>query len=432
MGQSKKDGRTEKIMFCNRLNGKCRITCFQGYLSPGKAHFYTRIGIIAISFLFLLEAGCIKALSGQGSVGYEDNKVTKKYAGFRPGDIWKDNNGLHINAHGGGLLFYSDKYYWFGEHKIKGRKGNRAQVGVHCYSSRDLYNWIDEGIVLKVSDDPASDIAKGCVLERPKVLYNKKTGKFAMWFHLELKGQGYSSARSGVAVSNTPAGTYTFIRSFRPNAQLWPVNVTQEQKKPIDPGKYKDKKFSGGPEPTLKDYNILGRDYKTGQMARDMTLFVDDDDKAYHIYASEENSTLHISLLSDDYTEPAGKFIRVFENRWMEAPAICKRNGKYYLIASGCTGWAPNAARSAVADSIWGPWKELGNPCLGQGRDKTFGGQSTYILKVADRQDAYIGLFDIWHPRNALDGRYMWLPIEFTAGGIQIRYLQQWDLSYFD
>jgi beta-xylosidase len=421
----------ENNMFFNRVNGKCRVTCSQGYLSPDKAHFYT-IGIIVIFFLFLLEAGCIKASSGQDSVGYQDNKVTKKYAGFRPGHIWKDNNGLHINAHGGGLLFYEDKYYWFGEHKIEGRKGNTAHVGVHCYSSRDLYNWTDEGIALKVSDDPASDITKGCVLERPKVLYNKKTDKFVMWFHLELKGQGYSAARSGVAVGNAPTGPYTFIRSFRPNARIWPVNVTQEQKKPFDPGKYKDKKFSGTPDPILKDYNVLGRDYKTGQMARDMTLFVDDDGKAYHIYASEENGTLHISLLSDDYTEPVGQFIRVFENRWMEAPAICKRKGKYYLIASGCTGWAPNAARSAVADSIWGPWKELDNPCLGQGRDKTFGGQSTYILKVADRQNAYIALFDIWQPRNAIDGRYMWLPIEFTASGIQIRYLQQWDLSYFD
>lgn len=29
--------------------------------------------------------------------------------------------------------------------------------------------------------------------------------------------------------------------------------------------------------------NILGRDFKEGQMARDMQLFVDDNGKAYHI-----------------------------------------------------------------------------------------------------------------------------------------------------
>lgn len=97
-------------------------------------------------------------------------------------------------------------------------------------------------------------------------------------------------------------------------------------------------------------------------MARDMNLFVDDDGIAYHIYSSEENSTLHISQLTDDYTSYSGKYARFFPGRFMEAPALFKQKGKYYLIMSGCTGWAPNAGRSAVASSIWGPWKELENP----------------------------------------------------------------------
>ena len=40
-----------------------------------------------------------------------------------------------------------------------------------CYSSRDLYNWKDEGIALKVVEgDNSHPIAKGCILERPKVV----------------------------------------------------------------------------------------------------------------------------------------------------------------------------------------------------------------------------------------------------------------------
>ena len=123
---------------------------------------------------------------------------------FRPGEIWPDNNGVHINAHGGGILQQGDTYYWFGEHKTEGKAGNVAQVGVHCYSSKDLYNWKDEGIALSVSDDESSPIVKGCILERPKVIFNKKTGKYVMWFHLEPKGAGYSGAQSGVAVSDKP------------------------------------------------------------------------------------------------------------------------------------------------------------------------------------------------------------------------------------
>ena len=311
---------------------------------------------------------------------------------FENGKLWPDNNGVHINAHGGGLLFRGGVYYWYGEHKIGGKAGNTAHVGVHVYSSRDLYNWKDEGLALRVTDDPASGITKECVLERPKVIYNAKTGKYVMWFHLELKGQGYTAARSGVAVADAPTGPFTFLKSFRPD----------------------------------------------NAMARDQTLFVDDDGKAYHLYASEENKTLHIALLSEDYLAPSGRFIRVFENRLMEAPAICKRNGTYYFIASGCTGWAPNAARSAVAPSIWGPWRELDNPCQGinpenrLGPEKTFGGQSTYILPVQGKRDAFIALFVLWRPDDAIDGRYIWLPLRFEGEGFTITWADTWDMSVFE
>jgi len=101
-----------------------------------------------------------------------------------------------------------------------------------CLFVKDLYDWKDEGIALRVSDDPKSDITKGCVLERPKVNYNRKTSKFVMWFHLETKGTGYGAARSGVAVADQPTGPYRFIESFRPNAGAWPINVPAELEKP--------------------------------------------------------------------------------------------------------------------------------------------------------------------------------------------------------
>jgi len=351
---------------------------------------------------------------------------------FKPGELWADTDGVHINAHGGGILDHGGRYYWFGEHKVEGDRGNSAWVGVRCYSSDDLYRWKNEGVALAVSKDPANELVEGCILERPKVIYNASTGKFVMWFHLELKGQGYRAARSGVAVSDTVTGPYTYIESFRPNAGYWPVNVRDEHKQPVS-DELKATRFSGGPDPdNMPNPNLLGRDFEGGQMARDMTLFVDDDGSAYHIYASEENRTMHISQLTDDYLRPSGKYMRVFEGRYMEAPAICKRDGKYYIFASGCTGWWPNAARSAVADSIWGPWKELGNPCVGPRSDKTFGGQSTYILPVRGMKDAYIALFDIWRPRNAIDGRYMWLPIEWDTGRPIVRWHKSWDLSVFE
>jgi sucrose-6-phosphate hydrolase SacC (GH32 family) len=212
---------------------------------------------------------------------------------FAPGKLWNDNNGVHINAHGGGVLFHEGTYYWFGEHKVEGRVGNTAQVGVHVYSSNDLTSWKDEGIALRVSDDPESEITKGSIVERPKVIFNAKTGKFVMWFHLELKQQGYNAARSGIAVADKPTGPYTYQGSVRPNAGVWPLNATDEQKDPtsIARTKAENEKFSGGKTPKHAKFNIMGSHVEGGQMARDMNLFVDEDGKAYHIYSSEQPCT---------------------------------------------------------------------------------------------------------------------------------------------
>lgn len=303
---------------------------------------------------------------------------------FISGELWLDTDGIHINAHGGGMLYDKGIYYWFGEHKVEGTIGNTAMVGVSCYSSSDLYNWKNEGIALPVvKDGPNHELIQGCVIERPKVIYNKKTRKYVMWFHLELKGHGYLAARTGVAESDTPTGPYMYLGSFRPD----------------------------------------------GHMSRDMTLFVDDGEMAYLFCASEDNSTMHISLLNDTYEDPADKFERIFIDRYMEAPAVFKHNGLYYFIASGCTGWAPNTARSAVAPSVWGPWKELGNPCIGPNAELTFLAQSTYVLPY--KPGAFIFMADQWRPENAIDGRYVWLPIQFMKDRFVIEWMDEWDLSYF-
>lgn len=355
---------------------------------------------------------------------------------FMPGAFWLDDKGVHINAHGGGILQHGGVYYWFGEHKIEGGAGNVAHVGVHVYASTNLYHWKDEGIALRVSDDPQSDIAKGCVLERPKVIFNAKTGKFVMWFHLELKGQGYGAARSGVAVADKVTGPYRFIESFRSNAGVWPSNVPDEMKQPLTQEERERLSKVGMPGDFVPEFAkdwVFRRDFAGGQMARDMTLFVDDDGKAYHIYASEENSTLQISLLSDDYLKPAGKYIRVFPLAFNEAPALFKHRGKYYLFSSGCTGWAPNAARLASADHIFGPWTAHGNPCAGPDERirTTFDSQSTFVLPVQGKPGCFIFMADHWRPENAIDGRYVWLPVQFHTNGIPfIAWKDNWDLGF--
>ena len=108
---------------------------------------------------------------------------------IRSGELWLDDKGVHVNAHGGGMLVYDDTYYWYGENKCDSTSA--AMVGIMCYSSRNLTDWKNEGVVLPAEmNDTTSDIIQGCIMERPKVIYNEKTKKFVMWFHLELKGKG--------------------------------------------------------------------------------------------------------------------------------------------------------------------------------------------------------------------------------------------------
>ncbi len=354
----------------------------------------------------------------------------KKDNSISSGELWPDTDGEHINAHGGGILQHQGKYYWYGEHRGAPRTG--ARLGVTCYSSTDLVNWKNEGIVMPVSDDPDSDITRGCTIERPKVIYNAKTGKFVMWFHLELKGKGYEAARAGIAVSDSPVGPFRFLSSGRVAPGKYPQNMSKAERK-IEWDLKKYEWWTPTWREAINQGMFTKRDLAGGQMSRDMTLFVDDNGKAYHIYSSEENLTLQIAELSDDYLSHTGKYIRIFPGGHNEAPAIFKKDGVYWMITSGCTGWAPNEARMMSATSIWGPWTQHPNPCVGENAKLTFSGQSTYILPVKTQKGTeYIFMGDIWRPKNLNDSRYLWLPISFGADGTPvINWQAKWNFDSF-
>jgi hypothetical protein len=303
------------------------------------------------------------------------NKSTK-HTQFVPKEVWTDTDGNAINAHGGGLMYHGGRWYWYGEYKVGQTilpswatwECYRTDVtGVSCYSSKDLLNWKFEGLALKAEpDDPESDLHPSKVIERPKVVYNKRTKKFVMWVHAE--SADYGKAAAGVAVSDTPTGPFTYLGSFRPN----------------------------------------------DSMSRDQTLFVDDDGTCYQFASSENNQTMHINRLTDDYLRPDGHFVRRFVGMSREAPAVFKYAGKYYMLSSGCTGWDPNRAELAVADSIMGEWTVIGDPCTGVDADKTFYGQSTYVIPVNPRKGQFIACFDLWKKKDLADSRYIWLPLHIT------------------
>jgi lysophospholipase L1-like esterase len=337
---------------------------------------------VPLGTVLLLVAGLGPALA-QGSASAP---------AFEPGAVWMDTDGRPIQAHGGGILYDKGTYYWFGENKDApnatsetARLARIDAVGVSCYSSKDLVHWTNEGLVLPaIKDDPASDLHPSGVVERPKVVWNGKTRKYVMWLHID--SADYKKARAGVAVADRPTGPYRYVGSVRP-----------------DDGE-----------------------------GRDMTLFKDDDDKAYLVYASEGNATMHVSLLSDDYLKPVGKMVRIFEGQSREAPAVFKRNGLYYIVTSGCTGWYPNRAWYATAPKITGPWTVQENPLRGPDAEWTYFGQSTHVVPVAGKRDAYVLMLDRWKSTDLSDSRYLWLPIRFAGKKMMLEWWDRWDLSVFD
>jgi hypothetical protein len=312
-----------------------------------------------------------------------------------------DAEGTHINAHGFCIVEYAGKYYWYGSHKIAGRtESEKNEAGVRCYVSTDLLNWTNAGLVLsKSTPGMHPEVADAGILDRPKVIFNAATKTFVMYFKLYPPqaaggGVGTDVAYVGVATAKEPTGVFEY-----------------------------EGKFVGG-----------GSTNGTG----DFAIFQDVDGPAYHIAVRKPDKALVCGRLSEDGLRPVGEYI-VMTNvtHATEAPALFRRDGKIYLLGSASTGWKPNPARVFVADRVTGPYKFLGNPCQGVnphnqlGPEKTFGGQSTFVLPVSGKRNAWIAMFDIWNVAEPINAGYIWLPLEFDEDKPVIRWRDKWDLSVF-
>ena len=370
------------------------------------------------------------------SLSYSFYDTYSSFTGYE-GVMMKDTNGVNIQAHGGQIQKLGTKFYWIGEDKTNDYK---PCPGIHIYSSSDLYNWQDEGLVLKTMTDESQlqeeyfynlygdlpyeqqyaiyedlwqgDGSDGCVIERPKMLYNSKTKKYVIWFHADgttpsSKGQSnYGKAKAGIAISDSPVGPFKLLGSYL---------LVQDDKY--------DHTWD----------NIGGH-------VRDMNLFQDDDGTAYVIYSSDGNTNTYIVKLNEEYTNISRSdgntpvegvdYIVTFVKNSREAPAMFKANGQYYMITSGCTGWSPNPAQYHMADKVLGEWKTIGNPCTDDGASTTYDTQSTCVYKVDDGEYIYMG--DRWYSGTLRDSRYVWLPVEFDMNGyIYIKKYSNWNLDIF-
>lgn len=327
--------------------------------------------------LFLANA---PAQSG-GGAGVRTAATTTRPAltAFQPMEIWPDDRGQHIQAHGGGILKQGDTYYWFGEYRAQGVPPGFRYVG--CYSSKDLLHWTHHDPIRfslqDLDDKTRAGVGNRWIMERPKVYFNQKTGKYVMYMHLD-DGQ-YRFASVGVATADRVDGPYKFVHSFRP----------------------------------------------LGQESRDIGQFVDDDGTAYLIFEDRPNG-FHIAKLSNDFLTVEKEMCLIKEH--MEGGALVHYNGLYYAIGSYLTGWNPNPNRYATAKSLEGPWSKFKD--IAPPEANTYRSQSTMLLKVVGtKSTTVIFMGDVWRPQAQWDSRYLWMPLEIGDGKLWLPSPKPWTLN---
>lgn len=317
---------------------------------------------------------------------------------------WYDTNGEIINVSDGGIIYMDGVYHWYGMVLRplpfnSGEKGGQTTTtGVGMYKSTDLQNWEYEGVVLPCSKDPAHPLYGPMRFERPKIIYNDKTKKFVLWCHyVKYPGNhGFTDGTgdAGVAVCDTVNGTYEWLGYSRPIDNLGYV--------------------------------------------RDCTLYKGQDGSAYFVYDRQTGDSwdgedvdrcIHIVKLSDDYTAFTDEYVRVQEAYWREAACLTYHDGYYFMITSDLTSWDFNQAKYHRAKSIWGPWEDMGDPCVGDEDHLTFHSQGTYIFQVEGKENFHIFMAERHNTENFLKCSYIWLPIEFKEGHtLQLTYQREWEL----
>jgi len=256
---------------------------------------------------------------------------------------------------------------------------DQAMTDQTCYSSDDLLHWKNEGIMLTAS--------RGT--NRMDVIYNDSTETYVM----VLKWETGDWCSRGIATSPTPTGPYT------------------------------------------KMFDSLVYGIKTG----DISVFVDDDKKAYYVYElndirnGNDNYSLGFSLMTPDYLGLERK-MQQWGNTDREASMMMKDHGIYYYMTSKMIWIDPSETQYFTASSIEGPWTTNLVPIIAPGNTKkdSWSTQCDFVFPFKGTEDTvqmYCG--DRWKVLEpARGGDYVWLPITFSPrDSVIINYYQDWEVE---
>ncbi|WP_394525561.1 family 43 glycosylhydrolase [Paenarthrobacter nicotinovorans] len=350
---------------------------------------------------------------------------------IRPGQVWLDTEGKRIHAHGGSIFFENGTFTWYGENKEKTTPGSgNWHWGVRAYSSTDLINWQDQGLIIPpVTDDLDSPLHPAQKMDRPHIIRDAATGKYVCWLKIMGKDDQHTQA-STVLVADSLLGPYEIVRTG-----LRPLDMN----------------------------------------AGDFDLVVDSATGKAYYYFEKVHTDLICAELTEDLTDVSGDYSSHFPHPGppftREAPAHFERNGIHYLITSGTTGYFPNFSEVASGSDYHGPFTVLGDAHPKDPSRTSYCSQISSVFKHPHKRDLYIALADRWIPQlpedmpnvyeimatmsqgatppmpdgaGLIDGAaisgedntaladYVWLPIRFDGDRPYIEWVDEWTPNDFD
>lgn len=281
----------------------------------------------------------------------------KKNNSIIPGKTWLDTNGKPIQAHGFSVFYKDGIYYWYGENKEFTVKGSNIWTyGIRCYTSKDFYNWEDKGLIITPDTlDVNSPLNPSQFLDRPHIIYCKKTGKYVAW----IKILGDDRQLMTVLEADSFFGPYTIIqKGFRPNG------------------------FESG----------------------DFDLYVDENTAKGYIWFERPHYEMICAELADDFTSVTEKYSVHFSGRippyTREAPTHFMHDGKHYMYTSGTSGFSPNQSLVSKFDDYHGDYIDLGNPHPADTSNTSYCSQITEVIKIPGKKNLYVALADRWMPET--------------------------------
>jgi hypothetical protein len=285
-----------------------------------------------------------------------------------------------VDAHDGEIAYFDGTYYLYGTSYGCGFEWGHKDApfcGFTVYSSKDMVNWTDKGMLFDAStpvwQTRCNGNTYGCF--RPHVIFNKNTGLYVLWINVYDNQVGYR-----VFTSKSPVGPFA------------------EQEQP---------KLAVNSDAVVAGLNNGDHD-----------TFVDDDGTAYLAYTDwRAQGAIAIEQLSPDYLTGTGKVVKAITAAQTEAPALFKRKGIYYLVYSdpNCGYCAGTGASYRTAKSPLGPWSD-GIKIS----DNSCGGQPSFVSSIKLKSgDVYLFGSDLWNKaaKNESLANYYWAPLTFAADG---------------